>query len=65
MTRDNWKPSLDRIKWYEKMVEAFKNLPEELKQELAEWERANKGKQDISEWPGWKQFIGKKPKKDL
>jgi hypothetical protein len=51
------------LEWYGKMAEAHKTLPDEKKQELDEWERANLNGQTIgtSDWPGWEELIGMRP----
>ena len=61
MPMEKAKRNLERIKWYEKMVEAYKNMPDEMRQVLDKWDIENKEKKDISEWPGWETLIGKKP----
>jgi hypothetical protein len=45
------------LNWYEQMVLCYDSLPEEDKQDLAEFEK----KQPTSEWPGWERRIGCKP----
>jgi hypothetical protein len=50
--------------WSGKMVEAYKNLSKEEKQELEEWERTRVNSRDgiaTSDWPGWEKYIGKMP----
>lgn len=53
--------TLLRVQWYSKMVEAYQSMPDFDRAQLEQWEHANRAVADISEWPGWERFIGKKP----
>lgn len=60
MTGDNFKRTIEKVNWYEKMAKVYKILPDDVKNQIEEWLKANKGK-GVSEWPGWEHHIGKKP----
>ena len=49
--------------WYDKIHEAHEVMPEEERQELAEWERPHLDGSMVatSNWPGWEKYIGKRP----
>ncbi len=50
--------------WSGKMVDAYKNLSDEERRELEEWDRTRvDGREGIatSDWPGWEKYIGKRP----
>lgn len=54
--------TLLRIEWYRKMTEAYKTMPESLREELEDWVDNNRERADVSDWPGWRYIIGDKPK---
>jgi hypothetical protein len=54
---------MERIRWYEKMVEAYKTLSDEQRAELEHWEASKENNQDIADWPGWEKIIGSRPNK--
>lgn len=58
--QDEWDRTQERIAWYAKMSDAYKNFPETIKRELDEWQRINSDK-DVGQWPEWERYIGKKP----
>lgn len=52
------------LEWTGKMIETYKSMSDEEKQELAEWERTHvdgSGRVATSDWPGWERYIGKRP----
>lgn len=52
------------LDWTGKMLEAYRGMSEEEKQQLGEWERAHvngSGIVSTSDWPGWEGLIGKRP----
>lgn len=52
------------VNWHAKLIEAYRVMSDEEKQELAEWEKKNVDGHNVgtSDWPGWERYIGKKPK---
>jgi hypothetical protein len=61
MIRKKTATILERVKWYEKMVETYKSLPDLERIELNNWDKEKSADQDVTDWPGWKKYIGPKP----
>lgn len=77
MSTDRISDDRDRVKgaeartevlmWYAMMLGAAKAMPEAARKELEEWERLHLDGTYVgtSDWPGWEELIGPRPRSDL
>ena len=50
---------LARAAWYERLYEAYRDMPREERYEVVAWQQKHG---HISTWPGWEPRIGKAPR---
>jgi hypothetical protein len=64
MSKSENQITLEILNWYAKMADVYKTMSDTDREEFDEWERAQKMIEpsvDITNWPGWERYIGKKP----